>query len=110
MPGIERRTFADPDETIEYGEHGQAGGIVSGEGVVWRSTLLPGWSWDEDIKPYAGLDSCPLHHHEYVVSGRIRYQMDDGTELVASAGDYLDIGPGHRATVEGDEPCVLVDW
>ena len=32
--------------------------------------------------------------------------MGDGTGLVATAGDYLEIGPGHRASVEGDEPCI----
>lgn len=78
---------------------------------VWRSDLEPGWSWDEDLEPYAeGATSCPLTHRELVISGTIRYLMDDGTEVVASEGDALSIPPGHRAWVVGDEGCVLIDW
>ena len=51
-----------------------------------------------------------MTHREYVLAGRIRYLMDDGSELTASAGDVLFIRPGHRAWVEGGEKCVLLDW
>jgi hypothetical protein len=36
--------------------------------------------------------------------------MEDGTEIVAVADDYLFIEPGHRAWVIGEEPCDLLDW
>ena len=79
--------------------------------TVIRSRLAPGWSWDEFVKPQTdGWTSCPEIHHEYVVSGRIRYLMEDGSETVAGPGSYLDIQPGHRAWVEGDEECILIDW
>ncbi len=111
MAGISRRSLLEPDEIMSFGEHGESAGVTVGDAQVWRSALLPGWSWDEDIKPHAGgADSCPMFHREYVVSGNIRYRMDDGTELVATADDHLFIEPGHRAWVVGDEPCVLVDW
>lgn len=45
-----------------------------------------------------------------MISGTIRYLMDDGTEVVASEGDALFIPQGHRAWVVGDEGCVLIDW
>lgn len=111
MAGITRKSFGDPDETADFGAHGDAAGVAIADEPVWRSRLLPGWSWQEDIQPWTdGLQSCPMVHREYVVSGRIRYVMDDGTELIAEPDDYLLIEPGHRAWVVGDEPCVLVDW
>lgn len=111
MSGISRRNLRHPDEQVVFDEHGDAAGIAIGDDQVWRSRLLPGWSWDEDVKPLAGgLESCPMTHHEYVISGSIRYRMEDGTEVVAVSDDYLVIGPGHRAWVVGDEPCVLIDW
>jgi len=111
MAGITKRSLLDPEERFTYGDHGEAGGVTIGDAQVWRSMLLPGWSWDGDVKPYAGgLESCPLYHREYVVSGRIRYVMEDGTELVGEPEDHLFIEPGHRAWVIGDEPCILVDW
>ena len=110
MAGIIRKSFDEPDETMEF-EHGRAEKVQAGESIVWRSILEPGWSWDTDLKPLAGgLAACPMTHREYVVAGRIRYRMEDGSEMVAGAGDHLVIQPGHRAWVVGDETCVLVDW
>ena len=111
MAGITRTSLGEPEETADFGKHGDAAGATVGDATVWRSRLLPGWSWDDDIKPYVdGAESCPMYHREYVVSGRIRYLMDDGTEIVAEPDDVLFIEPGHRAWVVGEEPCVLVDW
>jgi hypothetical protein len=111
MAGITRKTFLDPETADDFGAHGTAAAVEIGEVPVWRSRLRPGWNWDEDVKPLTnGLQSCPLYHHEYVVSGTVRYLMDDGTELIAVADDTLFIEPGHRAWVIGEEECVLLDW
>ncbi len=110
MAAITRKQFGRPDDTMPF-THGRALLIQLGDEEVWRSELEPGWSWDEDVKPYAdGATSCPLTHREYVLSGGIRYLMEDGTELEAAPGDVLFIPPGHRAWVTGDETCVLIDW
>jgi hypothetical protein len=107
---IVRKRFTEPEDKLPFA-HGQAVLVRLGKEEVWRSELEPGWNWDEDLEPYAeGAQSCPLTHREYVVSGRIRYLMDDGTELEAAAGDVLFIPPGHRAWALGEETCVLVDW
>jgi hypothetical protein len=109
-PRFIRRRFGEPDDAISYA-HGRAVIVTLGHEEVWRSELEPGWSFDEDMKPFAGgATSCPLTHREYVASGRIRYLMEDGTNIEAEAGDVLFIPPGHRGWVLGDEPCVLIDW
>jgi hypothetical protein len=108
--GIIQRHLGQPEETLPF-THGRADLIHLGDEEVWRSELESGWNWDEDLQPYAeGATSCPLTHREYVVSGRIRYLMTDGTEVEAGAGDALFIPPGHRAWVLGDETCILIDW
>ena len=111
MPGIVKKSFENPEDTYQF-VHGRSLVLRVGEDVeVWRSELGPGWNWDEDLEPYAeGATSCPMTHREYVVSGRIRYLMLDGTEEIGVPGDYLFIEPGHRAWVLGDETCVLIDW
>jgi len=110
MAGVIRKSFEDPDQRIKY-EHGAAQGVQAGDSVVWRSQLNPDWTWDTDVKPLTeGLTSCPLNHREYVVSGRIRYLMEDGSETIGQTGEHLRIYPGHRAFVEGGEPCELIDW
>jgi hypothetical protein len=40
----------------------------------------------------------------------MRVVMDDGTEGEAGPGDVAVIPPGHDAWIEGDEPCVFVDF
>jgi hypothetical protein len=110
MAGIERKTFEEPDDTIEL-VHGVMRFVKIGDEEVWRSEFTPGWNWDEDMKELAeGATSCPMTHREYVIAGRIHYEMDDGTELTGQPGDFLFIHPGHRAAVVGDETCVLLDW
>ena len=118
MAGIEQGSVHDPTEEIDWGEYGVSAKVTLGfsgyglgnESTVWLSTLKPGWSWQRNIRPEVDLESCPLHHREYVISGRIRYAMDDGTAVEASAGDHLLIDPGHQAEVLGGEDCVLLDW
>jgi hypothetical protein len=118
MAGIEQKSINDPDETIDWGEQGNsvqvtlgfAGYGLGNESTIWLSNLNPGWSWQRNIKPNVPFESCPLHHREYVISGRIRYALDDGTAVEASPGDHLLIDPGHQAEVLGDETCVLLDW
>jgi len=110
MAGIVKKDMAKPDEVYEF-VHGRSLVVRVGEDEVWRSELGPGWNWDEDLEPYAeGATSCPMTHREYVVAGRIRYLMTDGTEEIGEPGNYLFIQPGHRAWVLGDETCVLIDW
>jgi uncharacterized cupin superfamily protein len=110
MAGITRKSLDQPETVMDF-KHGRAVAVQLGDAMVWRSELTAGWSWDEDLKPWAGeATSCPLTHREYVVAGRVRYLMLDGSELIAGPGDVLFIEPGHRAWVQGDETCVLVDW
>lgn len=111
MPPIELKRFDEPDEVEDLGDKGRSEVVTIGGVTVVRSILEPGWSWLEHIQPMTGgLDSCPLHHHEYVIAGRIRYDLVEGGSVEAGPGTYLDIEPGHLAYVVGDEPCIVLDW
>lgn len=118
MAGIEHKNVGQPDEEVSYGEQGKSAKVTLGisgfglgsESTVWLSTLRPGWSWVRNIKPNVPLESCPLHHREYVISGRIRYVLEDGTAIEAGPGEHILIDPGHLAEVVGEETCVVLDW
>ena len=110
MGTIQLKPFDQADQVMEFGDKGRAEVITINDAMVVRSILEPGWSWLEHIKPMTeGLESCPLRHREYVVAGRIRYDTDEGETFEAGPGTYLDIQPGHLASVVGDETCVLID-
>lgn len=78
--------------------------------VVGLMTYEPGWRWSADVKPIAGTDACQYHHIGYTLSGRLRVQQPDGTELEVGPGDVFEIPPGHDAWVIGDESWVSVDF
>ena len=110
MGGLERKGFDQADEKRPFKDKGQVELVSMGDGVVGRATFEPGWRWSEHVKPIAGTDSCQAAHMGYVVSGRQKILMDDGTELEISAGDVVSIPPGHDGWVIGDEACVVVDF
>jgi hypothetical protein len=82
---IQSRRFDEPDEVLELGDKGRSDVLTVSDLLVVRSILEPGWSWVEHVKPTTeGLESCPLHHREYVVAGTIRYDLvDDGGSIEA---------------------------
>jgi hypothetical protein len=56
-----------------------------------------GWRWSDHVKPIAGTSSCEVAHTGYVIAGRLRVVMDDGSEGEAGPGDAFVIPPGHDA-------------
>jgi len=37
-------------------------------------------------------------------------RVKDGTEVTYGPGDYAEMEPRHDAWVEGNEPCVVIDF
>lgn len=110
MAGIEKKNFDSPDETRPFQGKGHAEILNVGGRTVGRSTFEPGWRWSVNVKPIAGTDSCQTSHFGYIISGRLRITMDDGTQGEAGPGDIFVVQPGHDGEVVGDEPCVALDF
>jgi mannose-6-phosphate isomerase-like protein (cupin superfamily) len=107
---VEAKSFDSPDEVRPFKDHGQVQVLQLHGKTVMRGTYDPGWRWSNDVKPMAGTDSCQTKHFGYVVSGRMKIYMDDGTELECGPGDLVAIEPGHDAEVVGNEPCSFIDF
>ena len=110
MANLEVKNFDSPDETRPFEGTGKADVVKIGGRTIGRGRFEPGWKWSENVKPIAGTESCEVSHLGYVISGRMRVFMDDGTENEAGPGDVMAIPPGHDAEVVGDEPCVSLDF
>ncbi len=106
---LQRRRFSEPSD-VRTIPHGRIDIVDLDDTVVGRMTYEPGWRWSVDVQPIAGTDTCQYHHLGITLSGRLRAQMADGTELELSPGDVFEIPPGHDAWVVGDEPWVSVDF
>jgi hypothetical protein len=104
------RRFDQPDEVRPFAGHGHVDVVEVGGRPVGRGEFEPGWRWSQDVKPIAGTESCQVSHLGYVMSGRMRIYMDDGTQQDLGPGDVVAIPPGHDAETVGDEACVMLDF
>jgi len=106
---LQRRRFSEPSDVRSF-PHGHIDVVELDDNVIGRMTYEPGWRWSTDIKPVAGTETCQYHHVGYTVSGRLRVQMPDGTELEVGPEEVFEFPPGHDAWVVGDEPWVSIDF
>jgi class 3 adenylate cyclase/mannose-6-phosphate isomerase-like protein (cupin superfamily) len=109
MARLQRQRFQDAADVRRF-PHGKVEVVELDDRAVGRMTYEPGWRWSTDLKPVAATDSCQFHHVGVTISGRLRVEMTDGTELEVGPGDVFEFPPGHDAWVVGDEPWVSVDF
>jgi len=105
----ESKKLDKPDETRPF-DKGKLEIVNLGGTMLGRATFEPGWKWSECVKPIAQTESCQAAHLGYMVSGRMKVVMDDGTELEVGPGEAMSLPPGHDAWIVGNEPCVFVDF
>jgi class 3 adenylate cyclase len=108
MMVVEAKSFDIPDETVSF-DHGFVELVTVGAFTLGREVLQPGWRWSTHVKPIVGTEWCEFHHVMYVLSGRGHVLTRDGQTFEISAGQVVDISPGHDAWVLGDEPVTSID-
>jgi hypothetical protein len=91
-----------PKTTIEV--------VNFGDVTLMRATFQPGWKWSECVKPTVGTNSCQAPHINYIISGCMMVEMDNGTKKEMKQGDVAIIPPGHDAWIIGNEPCIAIDF
>lgn len=75
-----------------------------------RVTFGVGARWSQDLKEYAGTESCELPHVALVLSGTLHVVMDDGSSEDFSKGEVMLLPPGHDAWSVGNQPAVFVEF
>ena len=106
---MEKKSLDLADETRSF-EKGKIDLANLGDITIGRGSFEPGWSWEKCIKPIVKTNSCQVRHTMYVISGKMKVVMDDGTESENGPGDVVVVPPGHNAWVIGDKPCVSIDF
>lgn len=109
MSSLQKKSLASPDETRSF-DKGKMQVVNVGDVSFGRFVLEPGWQWSKSVKPVVKTESCQQHHTIYIISGRMKIRMDDGTETEVGPGDFTIVPPGHDAWVVGDEPSTGVDF
>jgi class 3 adenylate cyclase len=103
MDPVYRRNFDEPDEVVQL-EKTRSELLTIGGLTMAHDTHEPGWHWAEHVRPHVGTDSCQAHHMSFIIRGRLKVRLDDGTEFECRKGDVLNVPPGHDSWVIGDEP------
>ena len=80
MARLQRKRFTEAVDVREF-PRGKVEVVELDDVVVGRMSYQPGWRWSVDVKPIAGTDRCQYHHLGITLSGRVRAEMVDGTEL-----------------------------
>jgi hypothetical protein len=106
---LEAKNLGEPEDKRSF-EHGELLMVRVGGATIGRAVFSPGWRWSTDVKPIVGTSSCELAHTAVVLSGRMRVQMNDGTDAEFGPGDAHYVSPGHDAWVVGEEPLVIIDF
>jgi len=103
------KSFSEPDQVVdEAGVHEER--LEFGQLLVARTTHEPGWRWSTHIKPLVGTERCQARHVGVVISGRIAFELADGTIGEAGPDSVYDVPPGHDGWVVGAEPAIVVEW
>ena len=92
FPGMQKGNL----DAVKADEHGKIKKeTVALQGVsVTRVTFDVGAKWSQDLKEYAGTNSCQLPHVALVLSGTLRVVMDDGSQQDFSRNDVMMLPPG----------------
>jgi mannose-6-phosphate isomerase-like protein (cupin superfamily) len=105
----EVRNMATSKEVRKFA-NGEVELVSIAGGTVGRFVLRKGWKWSNDVKPIVKTEWCEAPHLQYVISGKYRIKMKDGTEFDIGKGDVASVPPGHDAWVVGDESIVGVEF
>ena len=105
MTTLEIKSVEAPDEV-----RGRTRLMKLSTATVGLAVFEPGWRWSVHSKPVFGGESCRTAHVGYMLSGRLKVRMDDGTEGEIQQGSAFQIPPGHDAWVIGNEPCTFVEF
>lgn len=68
----------------------------------------PGWRWSEHVGKQTG--KLSQNHIGYVLSGSFVVKGASGEETLVGPGEAFELSPGHDAWVNGNQPCIALDF
>ena len=108
MSNMYKKSFYDADE-VKTPPKTHVSVVKLGTMNASKMVLEPGWKWSDCIKPLVGGDSCQAGHISLLIQGKLMCVHDDGTEILAEAGDTYYFAPGHDGWVVGDETVIAYE-
>jgi hypothetical protein len=108
FPGMHKGNL-DAVKPDEHGNIKKESVVLQGASVT-RVTFDVGAKWSNDLKEYAGTNSCQLPHVSLVLSGTLRIVMDDGSQQDFPRTTSCCCHPVTMRESVGSELCVFVEF
>jgi len=106
--GVIKRSLLNSSNTREFLDgSGRSFEILTSAGIG-LGTYKPGWRWSLHVFPQTEKPS--ERHIGYIVSGRFIVRDTSGVEVAVGPGEAFELEPGSDAWVDGDEPCIALDF
>ena len=102
------KSLAEPDDSRTFLDGSERSVVLLRTTYVGLGTYKPGWRWSVHAGPQTGQPS--ENHVGYIVRGRFWVRDPSGNERIVGPGEAFELPPGSDAWVEGDEPCVALDF
>jgi hypothetical protein len=108
IDGVRVGNFHTAGDTTAFPDGSERTVARIGPTWVGRGIYLPGWRWSLHAQPAHGRPSEA--HAGFVLSGQMLLQAVDGAQVIVGPGEAFYAPPDHDAWVQGDEPCVALDF
>ncbi|MCG8670511.1 MAG: hypothetical protein MI867_13925 [Pseudomonadales bacterium] len=103
-----KRSLIDSKNMIKFIDGSSRASEALRNASIGLGTYEPGWKWSVHVGAQTGKPS--ENHIGYVLAGYFRVRSPAGEELLVGPGEAFEISPGSDAWVEGQEPCVALDF
>jgi hypothetical protein len=100
IDGSERKTAGSVTRDI----------VRAGTGRICRTIYYPGFVWEKDMQPAVTAELCLHAHVGFLARGHLEAHFPDGCRRDWVAPAVVCLEPGHRGSVVGDEPAVLIEF
>ena len=96
------------DATWEFLDGSKRSAVNLRTSFVGIGSYKPGWRWSVHVGKQTGKQS--ENHIGYILSGSFTIKSASGEESVVGPGEAFELAPDHDAWVNGDQPCVALDF
>ena len=102
------KSISNPDHSRTFLDGSKRSVVELRSAVIGYGEYLPGWCWSEHAGRQTGVPS--ERHVGYILSGHLIVRDASGKETTVGPGDAFEVQPGHDARVQGDTPCIALDF
>ena len=98
------KRFDTPERVLVF-DQGRLELITVGGRAIGKGSYAPGWRWSRCA---AGATSSRDTHMGVVLSGRVKLQLQDGSEIDLTPGDFFHVAAEFDEWVVGYRPCEIL--